>query len=42
MRARCEDFEGFGFGEGVVDVAEVDGREDLLRLHVGEELPEGL
>ena len=28
-------------GEGVVDVAEVDGVEDLLRLHVAEELPEG-
>ncbi len=36
-----EDFEGLGFGEGVVDVAEVYGFEELGWLHVGEELPEG-
>ncbi len=36
-----EDFEGFLRGDGVVDVAEVYGFEELGRLHVGEELPEG-
>ena len=36
-----EDIEGFLRGDGVVDVAEVDGFEELGGLHVGEELPEG-
>ena len=39
--ARAEDVEGFVGGERVVDVAEVDGGDDLLGLHVGEQLPEG-
>ncbi len=35
-----EDVEGFIRGEGVVDVAEVDERDELLGRHVGEQLPE--
>ncbi len=35
-----EDVEGFLWGDCVVDVAEVDGFEELGRLHIGEELPE--
>ena len=38
--ARGEKVDGFGFGDGVVDVAEVDGFDELMRLHLGEELPE--
>jgi hypothetical protein len=37
-----EDVEGFLRVEGVVDVAEVYGGEELLWLHVGEELPDRL
>ena len=36
-----QDGEGFIAGEGVLEVAEVDGGDDLLGGHVGEQAPDG-